>query len=320
MSSASSSARSSGANSCAGAPRAGAGAAGDSGGASTMTSRSGPACGSGPAGVFRVGHAGSFLAADEVVGVAVCGLESRDGRRRPPSWRFIDAEALRGAARRARAAGGGGRRTGLQLVAKRCLQIGGRRPGEIGIVVVMAEAAVAFVAEQAADLAGHMTMVDAQRAMLLADPADAALACQERVKSLAGQAVAAFDGSCPTGLAGNHRCFPPQSLGGIAGEIAWRAGRPPAPPRPANDLSESKNPRGGCRRAQECQSHFAIYLSCAPESRGLFLRFFRLSAPHRGRPTAPAARAQCFDSAFRAAASSGRSALPPAPSAASFSR
>ncbi len=114
----------------------------------------------------------------------------------------------------------------------------------------MAEAAVACPAEQTAHLAGRMTMVDVEPAMLLADPANAALAGQECITIVQGHAIAApkalgfsFSAparvelvlvscpvgaqaftlflsifrvfgqllSSPNGLAGNHLCFPPQS-------------------------------------------------------------------------------------------------------------
>ena len=52
-------------------------------------------------------------------------------------------------------------------VAQRSLEIGRRRPREDRIVIVVAEAEIAFVAKQAAHLAGDVTMVDAERALLL---------------------------------------------------------------------------------------------------------------------------------------------------------
>jgi hypothetical protein len=138
-------------------------------------------------------------------------------------------------------------RLGRYLVVKRSLQIGRRRPREDRIVVVVAEAEIAVVAKQAAHLAGHVTMVDAERALILpADPTSAALARQERLVIFVRNAVALVSfrpparvarvlvcrppgatfrprflekfrvfgasPSSPNVLGGNHACFPPSPL------------------------------------------------------------------------------------------------------------
>jgi hypothetical protein len=147
------------------------------------------------------------------------------------------------------------------LVVKRSLQVVGRSPHAVRFVVVMAEAAIAFPAQQAPHLAGLMTMVDVELAtLLLANPTNAPLTGQKCVQIVRGDAVAAFLPArldfvlvcysptliypepflskfrvlrislfLPNGLAGNHVCFPPQPIGEIAGEIA----RQPVGPRPA---------------------------------------------------------------------------------------
>jgi hypothetical protein len=132
-------------------------------------------------------------------------------------------------------------RLGRYLVVKRSLQVVGRSPHAVRFVVVMAEAAIAFPAQQAPHLAGLMTMIDVELAtLLLANPTNAPLTGQKCVQIVRGDAVAAFlparldfvlvcysptliypepflskfrvfgiSRFLPNGLARNHVCFPP---------------------------------------------------------------------------------------------------------------
>jgi len=79
----------------------------------------------------------------------------------------------------------------IPVVAPRRFQICRRGPGKNGIVLVVAEAEIAVAAQEAAHLAGSVTMIDAERlARRLADAADLSLPLQHGPVVLQGQPVA----------------------------------------------------------------------------------------------------------------------------------
>jgi hypothetical protein len=176
---------------------------GGDGGGSTMIPEADSESGSG----FHLGHAGSLLLIDRIFDVVGGGVESFAGRRRCRPGRFIDWQALHRPAHRTAASSRVVARRRCYLLATRSLQVGDRRAHEVDIVIVMAETAVAFPAKQAAHLASRMTMVDAERALLLADRTSAALARQHRGTIVQGHAVA---------MPEPFSCFrPPARLGRI---------------------------------------------------------------------------------------------------------
>jgi hypothetical protein len=67
-----------------------------------------------------------------------------------------------------------------------CLQIGDRRTHAARVLVEKSHAAIAFVAEEAADHAGRVTVIHAKgaRGLLFADGAGAVLLCQQSVVAL----------------------------------------------------------------------------------------------------------------------------------------
>jgi hypothetical protein len=74
--------------------------------------------------------------------------------------------------------------------ATRTLQIAGRGPEAVRIVIEHPKAEIAFVAKQTANLVEQMTMVDAEGAILPADRTDATLQRQECVVIIPGESVA----------------------------------------------------------------------------------------------------------------------------------
>jgi len=92
----------------------------------------------------------------------------------------------------------------IPVVAPRRFQICRRGPGKNGIVLVVAEAEIAVAAQEAAHLAGSVTMIDAERlARRLADAADLSLPLQHGPVVLQGQPVAA--GATPVAKVGVGR-------------------------------------------------------------------------------------------------------------------
>jgi hypothetical protein len=80
----------------------------------------------------------------------------------------------------------------------RVLKIGRRGPRAVRVVVEVSDPEIAFVAKQAAHLAGRMTMIDARHAeFMLAGGTPTVLLRQQRVVSLFGKPVASKACACP---------------------------------------------------------------------------------------------------------------------------